>query len=109
MEVNRYCALQPYSPIRRVRLEGVFGWGVTPSIGLRLISNNQLLQHLIQILRHLMAKQHRFSLSGETCIRHVINKNTVQFETLVNSLGGNIQRLIGNGCSSSISPSTSKL
>jgi len=78
-------------------------------IGLRLISNNQLLQHLIQILRHLMAKQHRFSLSGETGIRHVINKNTVQFETLVNSLGGNIQRLIGNGCSSSISPSTSKL
>jgi len=36
---------------------------------------------------------HRFSLSGETGIRHVINKNTVQFETLVNSLGGNIQRV----------------
>ena len=33
---------------------------------------------------------HRLSLQGETGIRHIINKNTISFETIVDSLGEHI-------------------
>ena len=36
---------------------------------------------------------HRLSLQGETGIRHIIHKNTISFEAVVNSLGGHIQRM----------------
>lgn len=36
---------------------------------------------------------HRLSLQGETGIRHIINKNTISFEAIVNSLGEHVQRM----------------
>lgn len=36
---------------------------------------------------------HRFSLQGETGIRHIINKNTISYEAIVDSLGQHIQRM----------------
>lgn len=36
---------------------------------------------------------HRFSLQGETGIRHTINNNTMSFEAIVSSLGHHIQRM----------------
>ncbi len=36
---------------------------------------------------------HRFSLQRETGIRHIINKSTISFEAIVNSLGERIQRV----------------
>ncbi|CAD6589326.1 MAG: hypothetical protein ASARMPREDX12_003724 [Alectoria sarmentosa] len=36
---------------------------------------------------------HRLSLQGETGIRHVINKSTISYEAIVDSLGQNIQRM----------------
>ena len=38
-------------------------------------------------------KVHQASLRRETGIRNVINQETISFETIVNSLGGNIRRL----------------
>ena len=36
---------------------------------------------------------HRFSMQGETGIRHIINKATISFEAIVRSLGEHIQRV----------------
>ena len=36
---------------------------------------------------------HQLSLQGETGIRHIINKDTLSFETIVDSLGEDVQRM----------------
>ena len=62
--------------------------GVAPDLGDTDTLNCQFDLTPVDFCAHLI---HRLSCQGTTGIRHIINKNTISFELIVSTLGGNIK------------------